>query len=58
MAEAPTYQDVVCAHCGKPFRAEILSPETEQAGFKCPHCRLFMPAERVEWGEAASAEAS
>ena len=41
-------KDVVCAHCRKSFRAEVLSPETAQAGFKCPHCKLFMPLERVE----------
>jgi DNA-directed RNA polymerase subunit RPC12/RpoP len=36
-----------CVHCGKPFRAQVLSPETGQAGVKCPHCKLFMPLERV-----------
>jgi DNA-directed RNA polymerase subunit RPC12/RpoP len=44
--------DVVCAHCRKPFRSEILAPNTEQAGFKCPHCRLYMPLERAETGNA------
>jgi DNA-directed RNA polymerase subunit RPC12/RpoP len=48
MAMGSAAQDVVCVHCGKPFRAKVLSPETEQAGFKCPHCKLFMPLERVE----------
>jgi phage FluMu protein Com len=47
-------QDVICVHCGKPFRAEVLSPETEQAGVKCPHCKLFMPLERVESDENAA----
>jgi hypothetical protein len=40
--------DVVCAHCRKPFRSEILAPNTGQAGFKCPHCRLYMPLGRAE----------
>jgi DNA-directed RNA polymerase subunit RPC12/RpoP len=37
-----------CPHCSKPFRAELLEPETERAGFKCPHCNLFVPLERSE----------
>jgi hypothetical protein len=40
--------DVVCPHCKKPFRGELIpgaAPRYE--GFKCPHCRLFSPFERV-----------
>jgi len=48
MADAPAVDEVICLHCGKPFRAEVLGPQTEQAGVKCPHCKLFMPLERVE----------
>ena len=55
MAEAPAVDHLICVHCGKPFRAEVLSPETEQAGVKCPHCKLFMPLERVETDEDAAA---
>jgi hypothetical protein len=54
VAETQPVQDVICVHCGKPFRAEVLSPKTEQAGLKCPHCRLFMPLERVENGDEAA----
>jgi Zn ribbon nucleic-acid-binding protein len=50
MAEAQQVEDVICVHCGKPFCAEVLSPGSEQAGVKCPHCRLFMPLQRVENG--------
>ena len=39
--------EVICVHCGKSFRAEILGPETGQAGVKCPHCRLFAPYDRM-----------
>jgi len=40
--------DVVCPHCRKPFTAEVLTGATERhQGFKCPHCRLFVPFERV-----------
>jgi DNA-directed RNA polymerase subunit RPC12/RpoP len=54
MDRGQTSQDVVCVHCRKTFRAEIMASGTEQAGFKCPHCRLFMPVERVA-DEGASA---
>ena len=48
MADAQQVQDVICVHCRKPFHAEVLSPGSEYAGVKCPHCRLFMPLERVD----------
>jgi phage FluMu protein Com len=54
MTDTPAVDDVICLHCGKPFRAEVLSPATEQAGVKCPHCKLFMPLERVEQDEDAA----
>ena len=46
MAEA---QRVVCPHCGKGFEPELLTSVSAHApeGFKCPHCRLFVPADRV-----------
>ncbi len=51
MSEPPasaTY-DVVCPHCKKEFRGELLGGEDEpRQGFKCPHCRLFVPYERAE----------
>jgi DNA-directed RNA polymerase subunit RPC12/RpoP len=40
--------EVVCPHCGKTFEGALLTaaraPHTR--GFKCPHCRLFVPFER------------
>jgi phage FluMu protein Com len=54
MAEGPAVDDVICLHCGKPFHAEVLAPHSEQAGVKCPHCKLFMPLERVEENEDAA----
>jgi endogenous inhibitor of DNA gyrase (YacG/DUF329 family) len=40
--------DVECPHCHKHFRAELLGvPSPRQAGFKCPHCRLFVAYERA-----------
>jgi transposase-like protein len=51
MTAAPTYE-VVCPHCKKPFQAELLGHDVRQQGFKCPHCRLFVPYERAETEEA------
>jgi DNA-directed RNA polymerase subunit RPC12/RpoP len=46
-AQATVY-DVACPHCGKRFREELLTgPAERYRGFKCPHCRLFVPLERV-----------
>jgi DNA-directed RNA polymerase subunit RPC12/RpoP len=58
MAQAPAKEDVTCVHCRKAFRAEILGSGTEQAGVKCPHCRLFMPLERTEVPDAPAVDAA
>jgi hypothetical protein len=39
--------EVVCPHCRKEFRAETIG-SGKQRGFKCPHCRLFVPLERAD----------
>lgn len=44
--------EVVCPHCHKEFRAETIG-SGEQRGFKCPHCRLFVPIERADELEPA-----
>ena len=47
-APAPGAYEIVCPHCGKTFRGELLGAEDEpKRGFKCPHCRLFVPYERA-----------
>ena len=40
---------VVCPHCSKEFEAELLVATSAPGprGFKCPHCRLFVPFERA-----------
>jgi uncharacterized protein YbaR (Trm112 family) len=41
-------QKLVCPHCKKPFTAELMAGETERhQGFKCPHCKLFVPVDRA-----------
>jgi len=40
--------EVVCPHCKKTFTAELIAGATERhRGFKCPHCKLFVPADRA-----------
>jgi DNA-directed RNA polymerase subunit RPC12/RpoP len=40
--------EIVCPHCKKPFRADLLDGAAARyRGFKCPHCKLFVPAERT-----------
>ncbi len=50
MAEAVREpHEVVCPHCKKAFTARPIGGTAERyRGFKCPHCKLFVPAERVE----------
>lgn len=41
--------EVTCPHCKKPFREELLTGAAARyTGFKCPHCRLFVPYERAD----------
>ena len=51
MGEAAASQesyDVVCPHCHKPSVAELIAGAAgRHRGFKCPHCRLFVPLERA-----------
>ncbi len=47
--EQQTVFEVECPHCHKPFEARLLDGAAARyRGFKCPHCRLFVPYERVE----------
>lgn len=47
--------DVTCPHCRKQFRAELMAPlSARHAGFKCPHCRLFVAWERAANGDSTA----
>ena len=47
LREAGTAYDVDCPHCKKHFRAQPLTGSAARyEGFKCPHCRLFVPLSR------------
>jgi DNA-directed RNA polymerase subunit RPC12/RpoP len=40
--------EIVCPHCKKTFTADLMAGAAERyRGFKCPNCRLFVPATRV-----------
>jgi hypothetical protein len=40
---------LTCPHCGNAFTAELLAGDAERhRGFKCPHCKLFVPQSRVD----------
>jgi DNA-directed RNA polymerase subunit RPC12/RpoP len=41
-------REVVCPHCAKHFTARLLAADSALRGFKCPHCRLFVPQGRAE----------
>jgi len=42
-------EEIVCPHCKKTFSANLIDGSAERyRGFKCPHCRLFVPAARVD----------
>lgn len=41
-----TYE-ATCPHCHKPFSAEVIGAARHQ-GFKCPHCKLFVPLDRAD----------
>ena len=51
MSQEPVEEtvEVVCPHCKKRFTASLIAGGAERyRGFKCPHCRLFVPAARVK----------
>jgi hypothetical protein len=41
--------DVLCPHCHKGFAAEPIEGgrAARYTGFKCPHCKLFVPLQRA-----------
>jgi hypothetical protein len=40
--------DVECPHCHKQFTAKAMEGSAARYhGFKCPHCKLFVPYQRA-----------
>jgi DNA-directed RNA polymerase subunit RPC12/RpoP len=62
MSEQPAEErlyEAVCPHCHKEFVGELLAgPTAQQAGFKCPHCKLFVPHARSQQEADAPATSS
>jgi hypothetical protein len=41
--------EVTCPHCRRTFSATLIAGGSERyRGFKCPHCKLFVPESRAE----------
>ena len=41
--------EIVCPHCKKTFTGKLIDGAAARyRGFKCPHCKLFVPAERTD----------
>ncbi len=48
-AEEGDVREAFCPHCKQPFRAERLEGAAARYhGFKCPHCKLFVPLHRAD----------
>jgi hypothetical protein len=48
--------NITCPHCRKSFTSELIDGAAERyRGFKCPYCRLFVPAVKGEPEEPVSA---
>ena len=44
---------VTCPHCKKKFTGRLIAGGAERyRGFKCPHCKLFVPHTRADHGDA------
>ena len=47
-AEQETAAPVTCPHCHKAFTPRQVAQGPRQRGWKCPHCKLFVPETRTE----------
>jgi tRNA(Ile2) C34 agmatinyltransferase TiaS len=55
LPEADRTYAVHCPHCRKRFESSPMPGRAARyAGFKCPHCKLFVPFERVADQDGAS----
>ena len=47
-AQPQTGFEVECPHCHKSFAAQTMEGSAARyRGFKCPHCKLFVPYQRA-----------
>jgi phage FluMu protein Com len=48
-AQTEGRHELECPHCRKRFAAELIAGGAQRhRGFKCPHCKLFVPESRAE----------
>jgi transposase len=46
---------ITCPHCHESVEVELLDGDAGRLrGFKCPHCKLFIPEDRAEVPDAGS----
>lgn len=44
----PGTTEIACPHCRRPFAAQLLTGgSARHRGYKCPHCKLFVPEDRA-----------
>jgi hypothetical protein len=49
MGRETTTDAIACPHCHKSFRPHLLAGGPQRhRGYKCPHCKLFVPESRAE----------
>jgi transposase-like protein len=49
LPQANVAYEVHCPHCRRTFTAEVMEGSAARhTGFKCPHCKLFVPYERAD----------
>ena len=48
MTGETTTSTLVCPHCHKPFMPKQGAGSRRLRGWKCPHCKLFLPETRAE----------
>jgi hypothetical protein len=47
--EGVTTSGIACPHCHRTFHPRLLAGGPQRhRGYKCPHCKLFVPESRAE----------
>ena len=48
-SEPAVSYEITCPHCRRQVKAELIDGAAERyRGFKCPHCKLFVPFDRAD----------
>ena len=47
--DTSTTTEITCPHCHQTFTGRLIAGGVERhRGYKCPHCKLFVPESRAE----------